>query len=898
MNPSTAGIPTRFACRLLLIFVAQAAVVTAQTPAPSEAPAKLEPFEVTGSHVKRLDYELPSPVVTYSAEDIAATGYATFGEFIQNLPFNNGDFNSELNPTGTFVPSAVTANPRGLGSNRLLTLVDGRRTTPFSFTNSFSGSPQSVFNFNSIPFAAVERVEFLKDGASALYGSDALAGVMNIILKKNYHGAALEIYFSNPLKAGDAQTRRATLFVGGARDGWDAMLGLSHQERHASFLSDFGVKSTDYNYLGFKGQDWRSIYMPPSFLNLTAAQATAGGLGTRAGYYVIAGGVPTANPTVASFAFAGTTTASLPNANRYDNVNNIQINPASESSSVFGTVGRRLTPSVSAFAQFTFSRSQTYYDDVPLAPGASNIFTFSANNPYNLLGISLPGSSVAFSTGSFHARSKVSSQDLTAVAGLRGHFGKTWEWEGAVNYGLDHSIYAADMSLLTEVQAAFTSSNRATAYNPFGPSDNPNLMADLFRYRININDNLADALSATFTVSGKPWPLPLRGAGELGVAAGYEFRHESLDVRPNETNYFALVGAAQLPWSGQRDVHALFTELTVPLQKWLELQLAARHERYSDFGSTTNPKVGVALRLPETKFAQVMLRSSYSESFKAPDFGQLYQPETTATAGTFLDPLRPQDGRRTTNVHLGGDPDLEPERGKVQSAGAVFDVKAVRGLSFTVDFLDIQIRGAISQPTVAYLLTPEGMRVFPNAIVRDNSVENPGPISYFSTIYQNRGYQLYRGWDYGVRYASPRTRWGRFKFNAQATQVVKKGSDNGTGAGFINNTGNYNTPVWRSNLSAGWSGEKISATVAANIIGKLYNQGVSVIGWGENIYAIITPTLAYRGFERTTLSLSCGNVFDHRPPPNGRADIRGFDFRVYGVGASGRTLSLTARRDF
>jgi outer membrane receptor protein involved in Fe transport len=886
----------RIACRYALIFLVLAGVAAAQTPTPPEAPAKLEPFEVTGSRVKRLDYELPSPVVTYTVEDIAATGFATFGEFIQNLPFTNGDFNSELNPTGTFVPSAVTANPRGLGSNRLLTLVNGRRTVPFSFTNAQSGSPQSVFNFNSLPFDAVERVEYLKDGASALYGSDAITGVMNIILKKNFSGASLDLFASNPLNGGDAQTRRATLFAGGAKNGWDAMLGLTHQERHASYLSDFGVRSTDYRYLGAKGSDFRSIFMPPSFLNLTAAQATATGIGTAAGYYVIAGGVPTNNPNKTSFTYAGPTTASLPDANRYDNVSNLQINPASESTGVFGTVGRRLTSEVSAYAQFTLNRSQTYYEDMPVN-GSSDIFTLAAANPYNPLGISLPGSRFAFSTGDFQPRSKVSSQALTAAAGLRGSMGKIWEWESAVNYGRDHSIYAADMSLLAEVQAAFTSPNRATAYNPFGPSDNPNLMPDLFRYRIKINDNLADAIGATFTLSGKPWQIPLRGAGELGLAAGYEFRHESLDVRTNETNYFAAIGAAQLPWAAQRDIHALSAEFTVPLQKWLEFQLAVRSEHYSDFGSTTNPKLGVALRLPEMKFAQIMLRGSYSESFKAPDFGQLYQPETVATGRTFVDPLRPKDGSRTSIFHFGGDPDLGPERGKVQYAGAVFDVKAIRGLSFTVDFLDIQIRGAINQLDLAYVLSPEGMRLFPDAIVRDNSVENPGPISYFNTFYRNHGYQLYRGWDYGVRYASPRTRWGRFTFNAQATQVVKKGNDNGTGAGFVDNTGNGSTPVWRSNLTAGWSRGNVSAIVAANVIGKLYNRRFTSTGWGENLYAVITPTLTYRGFERTTLSLSCGNALDHRPPANGRLS-RGFDYNVYGVGASGRTLSLRARRDF
>lgn len=883
----------RFAGGHALLALIFSAVLGAQTPSASEAPATLEPFEVTGSRVKRLDYELPSPVVTYNAADIEATGYVTMGEFIQNLPFNSENENSELNPTSTFTPGAVTANARGLGSNRLLTLIDGRRAVPFSMPYA----TQSLFNFNSIPFAAVERVEYLKDGASALYGSDAITGVMNIILKKNFSGASLELFASNPLHGGDAQTRRATFVAGGAKNGWDAMLGITRQERHASFLPDFGVKSTDYRYLGVKGADLRSLRMPPAQLMLNATQARAAGLGTVAGYYLVKGGVPTATPTKEMFAFVGTNTTSFPDANRFDQVRDIQINPASESTGLFGTVGRRLSPAVTAFGQFTFNRSATYYEDVPLTIYSSGLpLGLAVDNPYNPLGIALPAGSFPFSTGSFRPRSKTTDQAITALAGLRGTVRGVWDWQASAGYSVNHTVYAADMAILEELTASGASTDRATAYNPFG--DNRAFMERLFRHRINVNNNLADAIGGTVGISGKPWRLPLRDAGTLGMAAGYEIRRESLHVRPNQKNYFASLGGPQQPYAGHRAVHALFAELAVPLQKWLEFQLAARSERYSDFGSTTRPKAGVALRLPETRFVHAMLRGSYSESFKAPDFGQLYTPEVGITGGTpQLDPLRPQDAARAFPLLQRGNPALQPENGRVQYAGVVFDVKAVRGLSLTADYFDIQIRNVIQRLDVAYLLSPEGLRLFPNAIVRENSTQNPGPISYLDIRWQNLGYQLYRGWDFGLRYNSPRTRWGGFNFSADATQVVKKGFDLRTGAGFVNQTGQNITPVWRGKAQVGWRGEKFGATVAANVIGKLYDRMWVAAGWGENNYIIVTPTLTYRGFARTTLTLTCGNVLNNLPPANGRT-IRGFDYRLYGVGASGRTLSLTARRDF
>lgn len=888
-----------FTCRRLAdcLALSLCAALGAQTPSVPEVLSKLEPFEVTGSRVKRLDYELPSPVVTYTVEDIAASGYATTGEFIQNLPFNSENENSELNPTGSFMPGAVTANARGLGSNRLLTLINGRRAVPFPMPYA----TQSLFNFNSIPLTAIERVEYLKDGASALYGSDAITGVMNIILKKNFSGSSLSLYASNPLHAGDAQTRRASFVVGGAKDGWDAMLGVTRQERHASFLPDFGVKSTDYRYLGTKGADLRSIVTTPAVVLFSAAEARAAGIGTAGGYYVVNGGALTTNPTKEIFTYAGSNTANIPSPNRVDLVNDIQITPASDTTGLYGTIGRRLSPAVSAYGQFTFNRSAIYQEDAPLgirpAPGNTAFpLTIAAGNPYNPFGFALPMGDVPFSTGSFRTRSKTTDLAVTALAGLRGTLRGVWEWQASAGYGVDHAGYAADMAIPAEIAAAGASTDRATAYNPFG--DNRALMERLFRHRVGINNNLAESLGGTFGVSGRPWRLPLRGAGELGAAAGYEFRRESLAFRSHGLTYAALLGGAQKPYAGRRNVHAMFSELTVPLQKWLEFQLAARSEHYSDFGATTRPKAGVALRLPETRFVHVMLRGSYSESFKAPDFGQLYTPEVGITGGLpQLDPLRPQDGARSFPSLQRGNPALGPENGRVQYTGFVFYLPAVRGLSLTADYFDIQIRNVIQRPNVAYLLSPEGLRLFPNAIVRDNRTQNPGPISYIDVAWQNLGYQLYRGWDFGLRYTSPHTRWGGFNFSADATQVVKKGFDLRTGAGFVNQTGQNITPVWRGNARAGWRGQKFGATVAANVIGKLYDRMWVAGGWGENNYIIVTPTVTYRGFARTTLSLTCGNVLNNRPPANGRT-IRGFDFNFYGVGAMGRTLSLDVRRDF
>ena len=230
-------------------------------------------------------------------------------------------------------------------------------------------------------------------------------------------------------------------------------------------------------------------------------------------------------------------------------------------------------------------------------------------------------------------------------------------------------------------QKALNGTTRATAWNPFGPSDDPELDRKLYTSSRG-NDGKIDSLGYDASVSGTLLDLPWRGAGTLGLAAGFEHRHDNLRSDPEGNNFLGYTGVPA--YKGSRDSDSVYAEVTAPVQKWLEFQVAARHERYSDFGNTTKPKYGVKLRLPSNRFLNILLRASYSESFKAPDMGQLYAPQSNAiTTQSLLDPLRPQDAARQLPTRVGGNPNLKPEEGKVQYAGAVFEVPAIKGLIST-----------------------------------------------------------------------------------------------------------------------------------------------------------------------------------------------------------------------
>jgi outer membrane receptor protein involved in Fe transport len=902
------------ASRCGAIVLLAAGILTAQIPPtsapatdePAATPTKLEAFEVTGSRVKRVDYETPVPVVTYTTESIEDKGYTTLGEFVQSLPYSNNTANSEFT-TASFITGAATINPRGLGSNRVLTLLNGRRAIPYALTNSASGTPQTVFNFNSIPQAAIDRIDVLKDGASAIYGSDAITGVFNIILKKNYSGTSCDLTLSNTLKH-DSLNRRVSLFHGFSRNNWEVMVGVTHSERHANFLTDFGHDSVDYRHLGPKGQSNLSSSNNPSYVQLTAAQAVAAGIGTQAGYYVISGGVPTANPTRSQFVYAGTviTLAAFPNANFFNQGRDTQVFPASESSGLFASINRRLTSSVSAFLQLSYSRSNTYYENTPASfTTSASGMVYPANNPYNPFGIDLvqSGSSAVFTilNTANRPRREVNDRALNSLAGLRGRAFRIWEWESAVGYGVDRARRLNDQIRAADMREVLAGTTRTTAFNLFGPSDNPRVLTDRF-VRVAQLDSKIDSFSADLRATASLWQIPLRGAGELGVATGYEYRRDTLRGHPDTSPYLNFTNS--VPFYGAREAHAAYLELSVPLQKAFEVQLAGRHELYSDFGQTTKPKVSAKLRLPQSRLVNVLLRASYSESFKAPDLGQLYQKQTSAiTSNSISDPLRPFEPARQIRTITGGNPDLQPEEGRIQYVGCVFETPLVKNLSVSVDYFDQQIDNIINSLGVAYLISLDGMSKFPNMVVRGPNLATdppgvPGPITVVYGVSNNLGFQLYRGWDFGLRYSLRNTRTGTYTFNADIVNTIKRGIDARQGSGFGDVTGRYFAPEWRYNYSLGWRYKQFSASTTADVIGKYYNRGFAAPGWGENVYPIISASFSYRGFKRTTLTLGMNNVMNQRAPVNGY-HVFGFDDRSAGSnGALGRSMYLRARREF
>jgi outer membrane receptor protein involved in Fe transport len=198
----------------------------------------LDAFTVTGSHIRRLEGEGPAPVNDYSSDLIEGSGALTLGSFLQNLPFNSGSEQTINNPSGfgqgDYARGASTLNPRGLGPQRVLILIDGHRPVNFASPDS---SGASVFDIDSVPAAVIESVEYLKDGASGIYGSDAITGVLNIKLKKNYNGLSTDVMVGDVAQSGgqggDPMARSANLIAGGSVRGTTFLVDLNSQPSHS-----------------------------------------------------------------------------------------------------------------------------------------------------------------------------------------------------------------------------------------------------------------------------------------------------------------------------------------------------------------------------------------------------------------------------------------------------------------------------------------------------------------------------------------------------------------------------------------------------------------------------------------------------------------------------------------
>jgi iron complex outermembrane receptor protein len=723
---------------------------------------------------------------------------------------------------------------------------------------------------------------------------------MNVRLRANYSGFSTSALYGNTL-GHDSGVRTLSLLTGDSSAKGSYLLNINWSKQNSTFAGDYDrSKTTDYlaAFGPVKGQNNNSPSNFPFNLTLTAAQATAAGFTNGAGFYVITGGTPTATPRVANFSYAGANQNAASNANRYDFAPTTQLTPDQESFSALVSVKRDLTETVRASAQLLATNNRTGIVYTPISINSRAItnadgsfLTIPASNPFNPFGVALNdfrGRGNFGPTRTFD----VESTATTTILGVEGKLPAAWTWHAGFIYGTSLFDQVAGNQVRTaDMQAALNgtlASFNGQFFNPFGPSANQALVNALF-VKSTANSKSTTVgfdVSATGPLFTMPALLGEKSAGEVALAVGLERRKDNLTNNSDPVGYLVTIG--DLPYSGHRTVTSAYAELAVPvLPKYLTLQIAGRQDRYNSFGTTVNPKYA----LVSQPLDWLKIRGSYSTSFKAPDIGQLYQPAITTFTAAIADPRNPAAGLNTYPFVAAGNRGLQPEKGRVWYGGVVLDLNRwVKGLSFSADYFDIGLRNVIT----AFTTPTTFFNFFPERVVRTAT----GAIQYFDARTINAAGYQWRGLDLGADYRLRGTRLGDFNFSGQVTYTDFFALNAGSGAGYVNSAGRYNTPRLAGSGQVGWKKGAIGATLGTQFKGS-YLMDQFAPAWRENAQFLLNGTVTFDAPLRTRVTLGCNNLLDRDAPRNGKAiPSYGFDIATYSAWSLGRFVYVRVKKEF
>ena len=667
-----------------------------------------ETITVTGTRIRGSE-PVGSNVIRITRRDIERSGYATTQEIVQTIPQNFGAGPNEntggvsLDPnSGKNTSLGSSINLRGLGNASTLVLLNGDRPPLGGFAGVFS-------DISLIPASAIERIEVMPDGASAIYGSDAVAGVVNVIPRLRFRGAETSLRFGSA--DGDATDVVASQILGGDWDSGHAVIAYEFYRRSALPASKRDYISDDLRRFG--GPDLRTPFANPG--------------------NILAGGESFAIPAGQDGTDLSPADLVPGTVNLADSWNMVDALPMQRRHSVFGAVTQRLTDMLELYAQGLFSardysrRSRTISDSARTVP---------VTNPFYVdpIGTGQPVR-VQYDFGEDLGRERrvggVRAYGVTVgldaelgrwSADLRGNFGRQTERSAILN-----RVNSARLAV------ALADTDPATAYNLFGdgPSTNP-ATVDFVRGSTSTS-NRGTVWSTTFRADGPLFRLP---AGDARAAVGGEYRQERYfdGTTVSDTSTLEPQALDPIPLPGPRRIRAFYAEALVPLFGGdfrlpgfhrLDLSAALRTERYSDFGKTTNPRLGVTWEPVEG----VRLRGTYGTSFRAPSFDNLRQDPGTTLLFAFQipDPASPT-GQSNILVRRGNDPDLRPEKATTWSLGADLEPHVLPGFRASTTYYKIDYRGRITSPA-ANLFNFLVNRSTYQAIITDNP--SPGTIDAF-----------------------------------------------------------------------------------------------------------------------------------------------------------------------
>jgi outer membrane receptor protein involved in Fe transport len=869
---------------------------------------ELTPVVITGSNIPTVELEGPSPIVRIDREEINRSGAETVGELLRRLPQNNsGSYDEKFQ--NSFAPGTSGVSLRGLGMGYTLVLVDGRRLGNHSMAQNIT---TAFSDLNGVPMAVVERVEVLLDGASAIYGSDAVAGVINIITRDNFDGLEINAGYSNTADS-DMGTQRYSITGGTVSENGNAWVTVDYMQRN-SLQHDDRDFAASANQGPAGGYDFRSSSGNPGSIKILPGSEN----GYESGFYQVPAG-STGTPTAEEIIGA-------PGINRFDYNPWMTLTPEYERYGASGRVNYNVTDYATAFLQTTYRNIKVHQEMAPTpAFGDLNTDTWGilpASNAFNPFGEDTTFRHRLIEVGP--RLFDIESDIFRVLPGVKFDIGDSWQAETAFLYNKVESINFGQNSVSADaLKEALASSDPATAYNIFGAGLGINSPSVLDALRVNTLRRAESELRMfDIKAAGNVFELP---GGTVALAVGAETaKEDTSDIGDSLSMSNKIVASGGTSNAGSRSRDAGYAEFMIPIIgednrvsgiHSLGLQAAWRVEQYSDFGSADNPKVGLKYQPHE----RVLLRATYQTAFRAPGLQQLYMGQTIAHP-FLLDPARGDEGMQYKTIS-GGNADLEPETSDSVSIGTVIDIPMPENmsLSVSVNWSQVELENQITSLGAQYMLSNE--ELFGNNIIRneqtdaDRAADNPGPDGKFATetnpefgeddipnggvpgslkhinnAYLNLARVNVEAIDISIDYGID-TSVGYFGVDLRAAHMDSYETQARPTDSFEEQVGSYTIPELRGNLSVWWNYDKYSAGATVNYVDS-FDQLYGVIPEVDS-HTTLDLQASYDLTDNSRITVGALNVTDEDPPWSD-SEAEGYSYGTAGHSPWGTVLYARA----
>ncbi|MFG3448183.1 MULTISPECIES: TonB-dependent receptor [unclassified Stenotrophomonas] len=880
----------------------------------------LDRISVTGSRIRGANMETQQPILTMTREALEKQGFSNVADVLNNLTSagspaisRSDSLSSGENVGGYYV------DIRNLGAQRTLVLMNGKRL------GATTGGYQDL---SQIPMSAVERIEVLKDGASSIYGSDAIAGVVNVITRKNFDGGEVNVYFGQ-YDQGDGENQQYSMTLGATGERGSLTLSAEYSKQDPVWAKDRWYSRDGSRGPNSVAADGSPISQYGSWCN--PLQVNCADSKTAVWQTLNQGGNPN-------------------NPNDYHTLTAEEYANSNEQMSLLTGIERK-----SLYVNGTYDFTDAISLNTDVLYNERNTFQQIAGYPYQSSSFGTPltaesafnpvGQDVSFRRRLWEVPRTTDSQlkTLRFAPTVSGYFelaGKSFDWDVGALWNRNESIKTqrGDMSLIASEQALGASFINAQGVAQCGTAANPIALGDcrpwnpLLPYGVAGQGSLADpelqdflfptyttrgvtkTTSFTANLSGSIVTLP---AGDLGFAVGVEHRKEEGSYVPDAFAQSGMsTGLGQKPTQGEYDLNEVYLELNVPIladmafAKELTLNVASRYSDYSNFGGTTNSKFGLTWR----PIDELLVRGTYAEGFRAPTISDLYgglsssferytDPCAVGVSGSVAGNAACLAGGAPANyVQLGqgnvpcsttpcqsGDqfisganPNLSPETSKSKTVGLVWSPRWVQGLDVSLDWYRYEISNMIIDDSVDRIL--RDCYVLGDSS-RCSSVTRAadGHISAITYGTANLGKMDTEGYDLGIKYRLPELAIGQFNIDWQTSYLTKydEAAQNAAGDNImIGKVGQDALFRVRSNLGVNWSLGSFGVNYTARYYSGLNEACIAIgctdpdrIAYGETAPLRKTGSNTFHDLQVSwkapwdaTIALGANNVFDHKGP--------------------------------